>query len=220
MKRREDLEELMDAPECSPRELQRALRFLEFLNRWTLVRWMLGQEVKHSKRVLDVATGGGDIPAYLCRNGIAGFAVGLDLGTTALALAQERAPAVPLVCADARNMPFVDKAFDIAICHLFFHHLDEKGFTQVLREMDRVSERVIVVDLLRSRWLFWVIRALTWFSGGISRHDGPVSVQRSYSLGEVEALVRGSGVRAKVTRRNPGRWCIRSLPGNNVPTTT
>jgi SAM-dependent methyltransferase len=208
--KRSDVAELMDDPNRMPEELRSALRMLRRLNSVSLARRIIAGHVRPG-RVLDVATGSADILQYLKRRGLATQAIGLDVSGKILGLAREFAPDVTLVQADARRLPFRDKAFDTAICHLFFHHCDRPMAIDVVREMNRVARTIVVLDLLRRRRLYYWVRAATWFCPSpLARHDGPASVRRSFSLDEVRDWLAESGVAAKLETHLFHRWCIRT----------
>jgi ubiquinone/menaquinone biosynthesis C-methylase UbiE len=105
-------------------------------------------------RVLDVACGPGFLAlafAQRCRE-----AVGVDLTHAPLAIAErnreERGLAnVHFRRGDAEQLPFADDEFDVAVCRLALHHIEEPG--RVLREMARVCRpqgKVAVEDLVSS----------------------------------------------------------------------
>ena len=210
--RRRDLEELMDGPGCSDEEIRGALVFLRRVNGWSFARRLLDREMMGvceapAGRILDVATGGADLPAHLKRHGSVRLAVGLDKSGVILSHAQELSPGVTLVRADCFRMPFPDKAFDAVVCHLFFHHVDEREFVALLREMDRVAKSLVVLDLARSRWLYALVKVLVGLFGNrLTRYDGPVSVQRSYTAPEVRDLARRAGVAVTVKKLPLWRW--------------
>ena len=105
-------------------------------------------------RVLDVACGPGFLALAFgerCRE-----AVGLDLTDAPLAIAernrQERGLTnVRFQRGDADRLPFADGEFDVAVCRLALHHIEEPG--RVLRQMARVCRpqgKVAVEDLVSS----------------------------------------------------------------------
>jgi len=206
--RETDAEEIMERADLPRDELRHALIVLGRLNRVFFSRRMLANHVRPG-RVLDVATGGADIPEYLCRRGIAHAATGIDSSKEVTFLAHELSSSVDLACADALRLPFADHAFDTATAHLFFHHLNEDQCVTVLREMARVARRVVVLDLARSRVLYVFLWFVLWFSRNrISRHDGLLSVRRSWTKDEVRRLVARAGVRAQVSSAGPYRWVL------------
>lgn len=205
-KTRADIQELMDDPACPPHQIRRTLVFLRRLNAFTLARRAIARRARPG-RILDIATGGADIPRYLLERGIASLAVGIDLSRPVLEAARTLSPGVALLQADARWLPFKAKVFDTAISHLFFHHLGEADAVRVLREMDRVASRVVALDLLRRRDLYWIVRLMTLFTTSeLARHDGPASVRRSFSLAEVRRLAEKAGIPARIERFLFHRW--------------
>lgn len=207
--RRTELAELMDDPSCTRGELRRALCFLRWLNRVSLAPRILAHRSRPG-RVLDVATGGADIPAYMRRRGVARLAVGLDKNPAILELARDLSPDVHLVRADCSRLPFAGRSFDTAVCHLFFHHLNEEDCVALLREMSRVARSVVVLDLSRNRWLHVLVWVLTRFSRSrLARFDGPLSVRRSYTVPEVKRMLDRSGIEARVERALFWRWTLR-----------
>jgi ubiquinone/menaquinone biosynthesis C-methylase UbiE len=105
-------------------------------------------------RALEVATGPGYVAfgfALVCRE-----VVGVDLTGAPLEIAergrQERGLTnVRFQLGDAEQLPFDDAAFDVVVCRLAFHHLEDS--TIALREMVRVCRpdgKVAVEDLIAS----------------------------------------------------------------------
>ncbi|MGA2582674.1 MAG: methyltransferase domain-containing protein [Tepidisphaeraceae bacterium] len=199
-------EEWMDAPDADAGQLRASLGFLQRVNRWLGYAnvtvgclkdfsrdWAPGQTIS----ILDVATGSGDIPRAIERWArAAGFnvhIVGIDMHaqTAQIAAAKtvENHSSLKIFRADARALPFADRSFDYVVNSLFLHHLSDEDAVRVLREMDRVARRgIIVSDLLRNhRAMFW-IRVFSFFSNPMVRHDGPVSVGQSFTREEVLRL--------------------------------
>jgi hypothetical protein len=77
------------------------------------------------------------------------------------------------------------------------HHLEPDAGVRYLAEMDAAARVGMVVnDLVRSRVAHAVVWLITRFitRSAISRHDGPLSVRRSYTPLEVSGLCRRAGV--------------------------
>jgi len=105
-------------------------------------------------RVLDVATGPGDVAlgfAAQCRE-----VVGIDLTGATLALAEarrkERGRAnLHFVMGDTEHLPFENDTFDVVVCRFAFHHFERPA--HVLAEMTRLCRpggHVAVEDLVVS----------------------------------------------------------------------
>ena len=118
-----------------------------------------------------------------------------------LALARRVAAAYPevlLVQGDAAALPCRERAVDIVTSGLTLHHLEPAQAVEGLREMTAAAGiGVVVNDLLRRRLslgLVWLATRL-FRCHPISRHDGPLSVRRSYSRDELRVLAEKAGAR-------------------------
>jgi SAM-dependent methyltransferase len=159
--------------------------------------------------LLDVGTGRGDVPEAartLAR------ACGVSLRTIALEAsdalaAAARSQELPMVRGNALALPFRDRAVDIVVCSQLLHHFDEPGAFAVLRELDRVARRCVIVSDLRRSWLaaggIWLA---SWplFFHPVSRHVGVLSVLRGFTVPELHALVRQATGHAGATRARAG----------------
>ena len=79
--------------------------------------------VSEGERVLDVATGTGEVALGLARAGA--WVTGVDLAPEMIAVAREKArgaPDIEFLVADALALPFADASFDVVVCaaSLFF----------------------------------------------------------------------------------------------------
>ncbi len=153
-------------------------------------------------RVLDVASGGGDLArAIVCWGRGRGFDVqvtALDISPPVLQCARRRG--VPderlrFVCADVHRPPCRDGAFDYVTCALFFHHLTDDEAIVMLQSFDRLATRGIVVNDLVRRWRHW---AWSWLFtrpfNAVLRNDGPLSVRRAFRPDELLPLARRAGL--------------------------
>ncbi len=165
--------------------------------------------------ILDVGTGGADIPLALIEHGRAiGRLVtvtGLDSRAEVLAAAVIADPRLTatgelaLHVGDGAALPFADGSFDVVHSSLLVHHLDTPDARQALGEMARVARvGVVVNDLVRSRpsWLgAWMLSHLAT-RNRFTRGDAPMSVRRAYTVAELTALLATAGLR--VERRFDG----------------
>jgi 2-polyprenyl-3-methyl-5-hydroxy-6-metoxy-1,4-benzoquinol methylase len=86
---------------------------------------------------------------------------------------------------------------DVVLCSLTLHHLPEEGVVALLRLMAELGRLGFVVsDLRRSRlaWLAAWIATHAISRNRITRHDGPLSVRRAYTPGELEGLSARAGL--------------------------
>lgn len=95
-------------------------------------------------RVLEVATGSGEMFRRLVRVNRTGLTCGVDLSPNMAArtqrLARRRIPHASAHCqaVDARSMPFCDAAFDAVVCCYLLELLSADDIINTLREMHRV----------------------------------------------------------------------------------
>ena len=177
--------------------------------------------------LLDVGTGGADIPVGLFadwrRRGRQLTVLGIDSRTEVLAAAARERPAVlatdglTLRVADGRTLPFDDRSFDFAHASLVLHHLEPADAATLIREMARVVRHGIVLnDLARGRLAWagaWLLLHVVT-RNAFTRHDGPLSVRRAYSLAEARTLVTEAGLR--IVDEEIGfvghRWALAAVP--------
>lgn len=209
--RRTNQPEILDDHEPEQAVVDRVYAFLAMVNRRlggaaaTIARfevfsrkWRSGERIE----VLDVATGAADIPRALVAWGRGkGFdlrVTATDVSTSALDYARRTGPPdarLRLVRADAMCPPWRDRAFDYVTSALFFHHLTDSRIVEVLRTSARLARRGIVVnDLVRSRRAWWLTWLITWPFHPILHHDGPLSIRRALTPGEIVALARQADV--------------------------
>ena len=221
--------ERMDEPGQDRAELARSLADLRGVNRWlggtrVVLRHLSALVDRHPRprwRVLDVATGSGDIPlkvaAWARRKGVEMEIVATDNHPTTLELARAHTAAearVSVEWADALRLPYPDGAFDVSLCSTALHHFDDEGdAARVLRELERVS-RVgwVVNDLARSRPALLgarLLAATVWRRHPVTRHDGPLSVRRAFTPPELRALAAKAGLaNARVHAHFPFRVAL------------
>jgi ubiquinone/menaquinone biosynthesis C-methylase UbiE len=211
LRTRRRTDELIDRPDADEGELRRSLSYIRKINHWLEYtdvtvnhleafsrRWEKGR----TYRILDVATGSADIPWAILKwadeKGFKVEVVGIDLHARILKIAEEEDgpdPRLKLMRADAMNLPFADGTFDYTITAMFLHHLDDADVVRVLREMDRVSARgVIVSDLIRNLRAYLWIKLFTAASTNMVRHDGPASVAQAFTEAEARAFREQAGL--------------------------
>lgn len=212
--------ELLDGPSVDRRLLRENLREMARANRWlggqhAMVRrvadWLAMVPPDVTPRVLDVATGGADLPIALHSWSVQHQRplqlLASDLNPLVLAVTQSEVGARPiaLVRHDALRMPFADGAVDIVTCTQALHHFSRDAAVTLLREFARVARLgVIINDLRRSYLAYWGARLLAYGPvTALGRHDGPLSVLRAYTPLELIALVERTMLPAQV-RCTPG----------------
>jgi ubiquinone/menaquinone biosynthesis C-methylase UbiE len=90
--------------------------------------------IRNVDRILDVGCGTGMLLGSLGKR--ARILVGADISAKMLRTARKRAPNAFLVLADADNLPFADRSFDIAVSVTLLQNMPDPNRT--VREMARV----------------------------------------------------------------------------------
>ena len=93
------------------------------------------------------------------------------------------------------------------MCSQLLHHFERERGMVLLRELDRVARRrVIVSDLRRS----WIAAAGIWAASfplrfhPVSRHDGVVSVMRGFTPKELREMIGSAVNTTPVIRKRLG----------------
>ncbi len=162
--------------------------------------------------LLDVGTGFGDIPrAAAARARLRGLRlrlVGLDTHRAA-ARAASRECGLLAVVGEGGRLPFRSRSVDFVLCVKLLHHLPGAAGTLLLREMDRVARRAVVVaDIRRSAVAavgIWLASFPMRFHPA-TRRDSVISVFRGFTAHELHDRCAAAGV-AAVVQRHAG-WSL------------
>jgi SAM-dependent methyltransferase len=212
LSRRHRQPEMMDQPGLDSGRHAQALRGLERVNFWSgsaRALWspilsLVRKTGAPSLRILDIATGAGDVPVALWRKA---QAAGLQLHTDACdanprAVQYSRRRAVQ----EKANIRFFELdvlrdplpgGYDVVVSSLFLHHLDDAEAIELLRRMAAAARRMVLVnDLVRSSAGFFLAyvgtRLLT--TSEVAHLDGPRSVEGAFTLEEVCDLSKRAGL--------------------------
>jgi ubiquinone/menaquinone biosynthesis C-methylase UbiE len=212
-KRRSYELEDIDTGNYTPEEYEHCISELQLVNRWmgdahalkqTLLRDVEQKELK-SFSVLDVGAGSGEllrVAASWARSTDRHFeGVGLELNErSAQAIREESTgfPEITSVRGDALRLPFVNNQFDYVMCSLFTHHFVDEKVVHILREMSRVARRrIFVIDLHRDPvpYFFYTTLGKLVLKNRLLRHDGALSILRSFKADELVRLGKAAGLR-------------------------
>lgn len=211
-KRRSYELEYLDTGNYTPEEYEDCISELQFVNRWmgdahALKQTLLKDVEQNSLRefsVLDVGAGSGEllrVAATWARETNRRFrGAGLELNERSAQAILEDSKAFPEITsvrADALRMPFGDAEFDYVMCSLFTHHFPDEQVVDLLREMSRVARRrIFVIDLHRDPvpYFFYTTLGKLVLKNRLIRHDGALSILRSFKPRELLNLARAAGL--------------------------
>ncbi len=222
LRSRKRIAELMDDPALNPAEHRRALAALVRLNRFSNtagVLWRpilkLANELQRTVRVLDVATGSGDVPRKLAekakRADVSLEIAGCDISATAIEEATRQPSGVEFFVHDAVH-DRLPTGFDVVTCSLFLHHLSEEDAIALLTNMENATRHLILInDLARSRFNYcaaWIACHL-FTRSRIVRFDGPASVRSAFTPKEALTLTERAGLHgATAQSKFPCRYLL------------
>lgn len=212
-KRRSYQLEDIDTGNYTPEEYEGCISELQFVNRWmgdahALKQTLLKDVEQNSLRefsILDVGAGSGELlrvaVAWARETKRTARGVGLELNErSAQAILGESKgfPEIASVRGDALKLPFRDNEFDYVMCSLFTHHFVDEQVVHILREMDRVAlRRIFVIDLHRDPvpYFFYTTLGKLVLKNRLLRHDGALSILRSFKAEEMVRLGQAAGLR-------------------------
>ena len=219
--------EWMDTETVTPADFAACLADLAVVNTVTLARAptvafmrrvVRGLPLGAPLRVLDVGYGEGDmlrrIHRWGTRRGLRLELSGVDLNPWSAPAARAATPAdmdIEYRTGDLFDLP--PGGYDVVLSSLFTHHLGDDEVVRYLRWMEASAARGWFVNDLHRHWIaYHGFRALSTVAGWhrFVRHDGPLSVARSFRRAEWHALLRQAGLGgvAEVRWHVPFRFCV------------
>ncbi|MGW8278642.1 methyltransferase domain-containing protein [Sphingomonas aurantiaca] len=220
---RSQAEELMDADDLDAATYADVVGDLASVNTVTMARRptldFLARAIAGRKtfRLLDVGFGDGDMLRRIARwaaaRGIAAELVGVDLNPRSEQAARAHGGDIRYVTGDYADL--ADEPWDVIVSSLVAHHMTRDQLVAFLRFMERhASAGWFVNDLHRhgfAHWGFPILATLArWHP--IVRHDGTLSIARSYRPDEWPPILAEAGISAATVRRVfPFRLCVERL---------
>lgn len=224
--------EWMDREDNVPHEVEGALRDIHAVNRFLRGSSILRAAVREhlsaidpsdTLTVIDVGTGGGDLPADLVDEAAALGRririVAVDRDPAALDFARRRVasrPEIEVLRADAFALPVGEKSADLVVASMFLHHFGHDDVVRLLASFLAIARRAVLVNDLRRHvipWAFIAAAARVTRRHPMFVHDAPLSVLRGFTQEELLAAGRESGAgTARVTRRFPYRLLLELTP--------
>jgi 2-polyprenyl-3-methyl-5-hydroxy-6-metoxy-1,4-benzoquinol methylase len=219
--------EIIDQPDLDHARHVEALRGLARINvvsasdriLWGPIAALAREPLGRPLRVLDIATGGGDVPIRLWRRaqraGLAVEAAGTDTSQTAVEHARQDAERAGAAVEFFRLDAVLDElpaGFDVITSSLFLHHLDDEDAVALLGKMRQAAGRMVLInDLIRCRLGYlaaWLGCQLLTRSP-VVHIDGPRSVEAAFTRAEALALAERAGLSgATLAWRWPWRFLL------------
>lgn len=224
--RRSQQSELMDTESVTADDFAACLRDLATVNKLTLAMrptfdwlgrltaaWPAGRVLS----ILDVGFGQGDmLRAIWCwarRRGITVQLAGIDLNPLSALAARQVTPsemAIEFRTGDVFALP-PEQRFDAIISSLVTHHLTDAQIVAFIHLMEQQTTcGWFINDLHRHPLSYHVFRLWAGAAGWhrFVRHDGPVSIARSFCRADWQRYLEDAGVEADITWYMPFRYGI------------
>ena len=102
-----------------------------------------------------------------------------------------------VVRGDGGAPPFGPASFDFVLASQLLHHFSEDRIVSLLRTWSKLARKAIVIsDLVRHPVAYYGIRVITklFTRNVMTRTDGPLSVQRAFTIAEWRELLRRADV--------------------------
>lgn len=170
-----------------------------------------------SLKLLDVGFGDGDMLRRIARwaasRGISAELVGVDLNPRSTLAAVAHTPhGLPIDYRTGDYADYAEQGWDVVISSLVAHHMTHAQLIAFIRFMEAEAGRGwFINDLERHSFAHWgfpvLATVMRWHP--IVKHDGTLSIARSYRAAEWPPILREAGVEAAtVTRHFPFRLCV------------
>jgi 2-polyprenyl-3-methyl-5-hydroxy-6-metoxy-1,4-benzoquinol methylase len=122
-----------------------------------------------------------------------------------------------VLAADGMKLPFARNTFDVAMSSMTLHHLDDSHARRFVAELARVAICAVIINDLERHPVNYigarVLAATVWRKDPYTRHDGPVSVLRSFTSRELHAVGEQAGLQdVRVHRHFPYRLALIGQP--------
>ena len=218
--------EILDNFDLNGHDLSENLRELEKVNQYLggyravyegVEKIIKRKALKGTLNVVDLGTGGGDnlkaLAAWSRKKGINLSAVGVDASEPAVDYARRNTADYPEVDIERGNIFDLDLSgyeADIFMFNLVLHHFSDKEIAELLTRCVDAGGALLINDLHRSYMAYQLFRLASRamrFSH-IGRHDGKLSIQKSFTKHEWQKLLANAGIKDFEIRWH---WAFRYL---------
>lgn len=186
---------------------------------WQPIQNLARAQKRDRLRVLDIATGSGDVPLRLWRlarrSGIYLEIVGLDISSRALRFAQERAHRAGARIEFRQLNPLEEdlpNRFDVITTSLFLHHLEDASVIKLLAKMKQAARRLVLAhDLVRETGGLWLAFLAThlFSTSDVVHADALQSVRAAFTVDEIRKLAFAAGLdQCEIKRLWPYRYLL------------
>jgi len=211
LQRDDEVTELMDDPDADVATLERTYARFRLVNLFVsnqlavYRRWIRPSlSPTETRRVLDIGTGGADVPRALLRwarrDGLRLEVTAIDPDPRALdwALRQPAESGLALRRETSAELAEAGERFEVVTSNHVLHHLDGREFGALLADSERLAAEggiAVHVDLQRSRFGYaaFAVGTLPFernlLAGSYIRADGLTSIRRSHTVPELAAML-------------------------------
>lgn len=229
LKERSTLPELMDNDDISNTDYYQCLNDLAAVNRITrthqaTLHW-LDQAIRclpagTAVTILDVAYGQGDllrmIHRFAAQRGFKVTLQGIDMNPNSAIAARQATPSEMNIDYCTGNVFTFTPATppDFIVSSQFTHHLSDSQIVSFMQWMEQHARRGwFIADLHRHPLAYYGYSLLAGLARWhpIVRHDGAVSVARSFRRADWQALLAQAGILANISWHLPFRLCVGRL---------
>ena len=198
----------MDRPQPVSAELERDLENLRQLNRWFGSYWLIVRFLRRwikpgaRLRIVDLATGSGDIPRLIAKYG---RKIGAELRIDALDRQSATLEIAKKLSTNYPEITFIEgnilewnapEPYDLVLCTLALHHFSEEDAIRLLDRCRKLSRQFVLVSDLQRGWLsrigVWLLTEFI-FSEPMTKVDGRMSAARAFSFAEMRDLATRAG---------------------------
>ena len=221
----------MDGP-CSYEEFRACLRDIAKVNRLSFayrptLLWLAKivrqrPEQATALHIVDVGCGYGDMLRRIARwaehRRIPVRLTGIDLNPYAVRAAREATSTDTITFVEGNAFEFDHQGgIDLVISSLMTHHLSDPQIVEFLAWMESNARLGwFINDLHREKAPYYLFRLLCRFTRWhrFVKHDGPVSILRSFRPGDWQTLCHAAGLPAssyEIQSYRPARLCVSHL---------
>jgi 2-polyprenyl-3-methyl-5-hydroxy-6-metoxy-1,4-benzoquinol methylase len=174
-------------------------------------RYLLPALLKHRDRqitIMDLGSGGCDIPLWLhdrcIQLGLNVKFVCIDTDPRAVAFGKEacaRFKSISIERVDFFDLDPASLEVDYIVSNHLLHHIDTQRMSDFLYRVSNGAQRGFIMnDVCRSwqAYLLFTILAAICFRKGFAFHDGRLSIRKSFTLKEINSIIKNAGLEGAV----------------------